>query len=71
MIPTKTSKYKPAVIFSDGEWELSDTAWKVRTLAWLFNESPVAKSVVNDRWEAIPVEKYRATIPRLNTGLAG
>jgi alpha-L-fucosidase len=22
------TKYKPSVIFSDGEWELSDTAWK-------------------------------------------
>ena len=38
------TKYKPAVIFSDGEWELSDTAWKSEELlAWLFNESPVAK----------------------------
>lgn len=46
------TKYKPAVIFSDGEWELSDTAWKSEELlAWLFNESPVAKEVVvNDRW---------------------
>ncbi|MEP6582893.1 MAG: alpha-L-fucosidase [Ginsengibacter sp.] len=46
------TKYKPSVIFSDGEWELSDTAWKSpELLAWLFNESPVAKDVVvNDRW---------------------
>ncbi len=46
------TRYKPAVIFSDGEWELSDTAWKSEEiLAWLFNESPVAKEVVvNDRW---------------------
>jgi alpha-L-fucosidase len=46
------TKYKPSVIFSDGEWELSDTAWKSEELlAWLFNESPVAKEVVvNDRW---------------------
>lgn len=44
--------YKPSVIFSDGEWELSDTAWhSPELLAWLFNESPVAKDVVvNDRW---------------------
>ena len=46
------TKYKPSVIFSDGEWELSDTAWKSpELLAWLFNESPVAKDVVvDDRW---------------------
>ena len=46
------TKYKPAIIFSDDEWELSDTAWKsTELLAWLFNESPVAKNVVvDDRW---------------------
>jgi alpha-L-fucosidase len=46
------TKYKPSIIFSDGEWELSDTAWKSpELLAWLYNESPVAKDVVvNDRW---------------------
>lgn len=46
------TKYKPSIIFSDGEWDLSDTAWRSEELlAWLFNESPVAKDVVvNDRW---------------------
>lgn len=46
------TRYKPSVIFSDGEWELSDTAWRSpELLAWLFNESPVANDVViNDRW---------------------
>lgn len=46
------TKYKPSIIFSDGEWDLSDTAWKSESLlAWLFNESPVAKEVVvDDRW---------------------
>jgi alpha-L-fucosidase len=46
------TKYKPSIIFSDGEWELSDTAWQSpQLLSWLFNESPVAKDVVvNDRW---------------------
>ncbi len=46
------TKYKPSVIFADGEWELPDTAWhSPELLAWLFNESPVAKEVVvNDRW---------------------
>ena len=46
------TRYKPSVIFSDGEWDLSDTAWRSEELlAWLFNESPVAgEVVVNDRW---------------------
>ncbi|MDR6942496.1 alpha-L-fucosidase [Mucilaginibacter pocheonensis] len=46
------TKYKPSIIFSDGEWELTDTAWhSPELLAWLFNESPVAKEiVVDDRW---------------------
>jgi len=46
------TKYKPDIIFSDGEWALTDTAWRSpELLAWLFNESPVAKDVViNDRW---------------------
>jgi alpha-L-fucosidase len=46
------TRYKPSIIFSDGEWDLSDTAWRSEELlAWLFNESPVAAEVVvNDRW---------------------
>ncbi|KAA2241405.1 alpha-L-fucosidase [Chitinophaga agrisoli] len=46
------TRYKPAVIFSDGEWELSDTAWNSPALlAWLYNQSPVKGDVVvNDRW---------------------
>jgi len=46
------TRYKPSIIFSDGEWDLPDTAWQSeKLLAWLFNESPVAKDVVvNDRW---------------------
>ncbi len=46
------TKYKPSIIFSDGEWEQSDTAWRSEELlAWLFNESPVAREVVvDDRW---------------------
>ncbi len=43
---------KPAIIFSDGEWELTSAEWRSpELLAWLFNESPVADSVViDDRW---------------------
>ena len=43
---------KPAIIFSDGEWELTSAEWhSAELLAWLFNESPVADDVVvDDRW---------------------
>jgi len=46
------TKYKPSIIFSDGEWDISDTAWQSpKLLSWLFNESPVKEEVVvNDRW---------------------
>lgn len=46
------TRYKPSIIFSDGDWDLSDTAWtSTKLLAWLFNDSPVAgEVVVNDRW---------------------
>lgn len=57
------TKYKPSIIFSDGEWELSDTAWRSpELLAWLFNESPVAKDVVvDDRWGNNTRGKHTAT----------
>ncbi len=53
------TKYKPSIIFSDGEWELTDTQWhSPELLAWLFNDSPVAKDVViNDRWGSNTREK--------------
>jgi alpha-L-fucosidase len=46
------TRYKPSVIFSDGEWIMEDTEWKSpEILAWLFNESPVKNEIViNDRW---------------------
>ncbi|KAJ9592723.1 hypothetical protein L9F63_015603, partial [Diploptera punctata] len=45
-------KYKPEVIWSDGEWEAFDTYWTSKEfIAWLYNESPVKDTVVvNDRW---------------------
>merc|ERR1719330_242830 len=45
-------KYKPAVIFSDGEWEATTEYWGSKEfLTWLFNDSPVKDTVVvNDRW---------------------
>lgn len=44
--------YKPSIIFSDGEWELTSAEWRSpELLAWLFNDSPVKDEVViNDRW---------------------
>ncbi|HPA20251.1 MAG TPA: alpha-L-fucosidase [Verrucomicrobiae bacterium] len=46
------TRYKPAIIFSDGEWDLPSKEWKSEELlAWLFNESPCKDEVViNDRW---------------------
>lgn len=46
------SRYEPALIFSDGEWDLEHEAWgSTGLLAWLFNESPSRDEVViNDRW---------------------
>ena len=46
------TRYQPAIIFSDGEWDLPSQDWKSEELlAWLFNESPCKDQVVvNDRW---------------------
>jgi alpha-L-fucosidase len=46
------TRYKPAIIFSDGEWDMPGEDWKSpELLAWLFNDSPVKDDVVvNDRW---------------------
>lgn len=47
-----TLRYKPDVIWGDGEWEHPDKVWKSEQfMAWLFNDSPVRETVVvNDRW---------------------
>lgn len=46
------TRYQPAIIFSDGEWDLPSKEWKSEALlAWLFNESSCRNEVVvNDRW---------------------
>ncbi len=58
------TKYKPSIIFSDGEWEMTDTAWRSpELLAWLFNDSPVKDEVVvNDRWGSNTREKYNGCL---------
>eukprot|EP00392_Amoebophrya_sp_AT5.2_P017192 g17520.t1 len=45
-------RYKPSLIWSDGQWEAPTDYWTSREfLAWLYNESPVKDEiVVNDRW---------------------
>ncbi|MCJ8746181.1 hypothetical protein PDJAM_G00138940 [Pangasius djambal] len=45
-------RYKPDLIWSDGDWEAPDTYWNATEfLAWLYNDSPVKDViVVNDRW---------------------
>uniref|UniRef100_A0A1I8EQQ9 Putative alpha-L-fucosidase n=1 Tax=Wuchereria bancrofti TaxID=6293 RepID=A0A1I8EQQ9_WUCBA len=45
-------KYEPEIIWSDGDWEMSDDYWKSKEfIAWLYNSSPVRNTVVvNDRW---------------------
>lgn len=45
-------RYKPSIIFSDGEWDLTSAEWRSpELLAWLYNDSPVKDEiVVDDRW---------------------
>ena len=47
-------KYEPEIIWSDGNWIGVDHYWNsTNFIAWLYNESPVKKTVVvNDRWGA-------------------
>ncbi len=46
------TRYRPSIIFSDGEWDMPSKDWRSEELlAWLFNESPAREDVViNDRW---------------------
>ncbi|MGE5124944.1 MAG: alpha-L-fucosidase [Betaproteobacteria bacterium] len=46
------TRYQPALVFADGEWDLPSADWhSPELLAWLFNESKVKDDVVvNDRW---------------------
>ena len=46
------TKYRPEVIWSDGDWEADPGYWDtLQFLAWLYSDSPVRETVVtNDRW---------------------
>ena len=46
------NRYKPDLVWTDGEWDHPSEKWKsTEFLAWLYNESPVKETVtVNDRW---------------------
>ncbi len=46
------TRYRPSLIFSDGEWDMTSREWGSEALlAWLFNEAPGRDEVViNDRW---------------------
>ncbi|XP_076450084.1 alpha-L-fucosidase-like [Babylonia areolata] len=54
------NKYKPDIIWSDGQWEAKSTYWNAtHFLAWLYNDSPVKDTVVvNDRWGRDTVCKH-------------
>lgn len=46
------TRYSPDIVWTDGEWEHPAETWRSKEfLTWLYNDSPVAKTVVvNDRW---------------------
>lgn len=48
------TRYRPDIVWPDGEWEHNDSVWRSREfLNWLYTESPVKDSVTtNDRWGA-------------------
>ena len=51
-IKDAVQRYKPDIIFSDGEWDRDSKEWRSEEfLAWLYNDSNAPEDVVvNDRW---------------------
>ena len=52
MLKELITKYEPATLFTDGEWDHPSSVWhSTEFLTWLYNESPVKDFIVpNDRW---------------------
>jgi len=52
MLKELITKYEPATLFTDGEWDHPSSTWhSTEFLQWLYNESPVKDYIVpNDRW---------------------
>ncbi|MBQ9879879.1 MAG: alpha-L-fucosidase [Clostridia bacterium] len=52
MLKELVTKYEPATLFTDGEWDHDSGVWhSTEFLQWLYNESPVKDFIVpNDRW---------------------
>ena len=52
MLRELITKYEPATLFTDGEWDHPSSTWhSTEFLTWLYNESPVRDFIVpNDRW---------------------
>lgn len=45
------SRYKPSLLWADGEWDHPDSVWRSPELvAWLYNQPGLQDLVVNDRW---------------------
>ena len=67
------TRYKPAIIFSDGEWEWSSTEWhSPELLSWLFNDSPVKDEIViDDRWGSDTRHKHGGYWTEYTAGMSG
>ncbi len=46
------TKYKPSVLYTDGDWFLGEEVWRpLEILPWILNENPRGDQlVINDRW---------------------